>query len=54
MVPYFPVFIDLCGEVENLIFFGNFNLLKYIKASLESMLLKYQGALPKMTIFEYI
>lgn len=54
MVPYFPVFIDLCGEEERLIFFGNFNLQKYIKALLESMLLMYQETLPKMTIFEYI
>ena len=53
------VFIDLCVCVCVcvcvhtcvLILFETFNLLKFIKASLEIMLLEHQGSLPKQDSF---
>ena len=52
------VFIDLCVCVClctcGLIFFETFNLLKFINASLEIMLLEHQGSLPKQDSFLFV
>ena len=45
------VCVCVCVHTCGLIFFETFNLLKFIKASLEIMLLEHQGSLPKQDSF---